>query len=392
MIQILGSILLFLTSILLYAGSIEINTSVSVDNFALDMELSKTEVFVGEPIIAKIKFRQKKGINLLDIEYQQPKFKGFFSKLIGEQKNYDKGNYSYMELQYLLIAKRDGEIRVDPARARVAESSGKRGNFGFFSETPKWSRLISKSPLVTIKKLKGDFDVMGHYLLDDSIDSKEVDANRPVNLKIQLQGEGSLDDYEGLEFDLSGVTVYSDNAKIDSKLVGEELRSRYTKQFVFISEHDFTIPSRSVHVYNYKTGEIEELKTKEYKIKVKGASKKSITPTVYTKNRINSSTDKQEEIEYKINWEVPSWFMLLGAFIFGIVMTFVGQRYLPSLAKFRFSRFGIDIDEALALLYPKMSDSREVEEMVRELYAKKQGKKVEIDKRLLKSLMKRYSD
>jgi hypothetical protein len=392
MIQILGSILLFLTSTLLYAGSIEINTSVSVDNFALDMELSKTEVFVGEPIIAKIKFRQKKGINLLDIEYQQPKFKGFFSKLIGEQKNYDKGNYSYMELQYLLIAKRDGEIRVDPARARVAESSGKRGNFGFFSETPKWSRLISKSPLVTIKKLKGDFDVMGHYLLDDSIDSKEVDANRPVNLKIQLQGEGSLDDYEGLEFDLSGVTVYSDNAKIDSKLVGEELRSRYTKQFVFISEHDFTIPSRSVHVYNYKTGEIEELKTKEYKIKVKGASKKSITPTVYTKNRINSSTDKQEEIEYKINWEVPSWFMLLGAFIFGIVMTFVGQRYLPSLAKFRFSRFGIDIDEALALLYPKMSDSREVEEMVRELYAKKQGKKVEIDKRLLKSLMKRYSD
>jgi len=361
------------------------------ENFALDMELSKTEAFVGEPIIATVKFRQKRGVHVVDIEYQQPKFKGFFSKLIGEQKNYNKGNYSYMELQYLLIAKGDGEMRVDPARAKVAESSGRR-SFGFFSETPKWSRLISESPLVTIKKPKGDFDVVGHYLLDDSVDSKEVDANRPVNLKIQLQGEGSLDDYEGLEFDLSGVTLYSDDAKIDSKLVGKELRSRYTKQFVFISDHDFTIPSRSVRVYNYKTGEIEELKTKEYKIKVKGASKKSVTPTVYTKNGVDSSANRQGEVSHKISWEVPSWFMLLGAFISGIVMTFVGQRYIPSFVKFKSKGFGVNIDEALALLYPKMSDNSEVEQMVRELYAKKRGEKVEIDKKLLKSLMERYRD
>ena len=367
--------------------------SVSSEKFALDMELSKTEAFVGEPIIVTVKFRQKMSVNVLDIEYQQPKFKGFFNKVIGKQKNYNKGNYNYMELQYLLVPKHGGDMRLDPARAKIAESTGRRQFGGWFSDTPKWSRLISNSPLLHIKKPSGNFDIVGYYSLDDSVDTKEVEANKPVNLKIKLQGEGSLDDYEGLEFDLSGVTVYSDDAKIESKLVGKELRSRYTKQFVFISDHNFTIPSKSIYVYNYKTDKIDELKTKEYKIVVKGASQKSITPAVYTKNSINSTTENnhnKKESSYKINWDIPSWIMLLGAFVLGSIFTLIAQKVLPSFGKFKFKGFGINIDEALSILYPKMSDNHQIEEMVRKLYDKKQGKKVVIDKKLLKSMMEKY--
>jgi len=370
--------------------------SVSSAKFALDMELSKKEAFVGEPIIATIKFRQKRSVNVLDIEYQQPKFKGFFSKIIGKQNNYNKGEYNYMELQYLLIAKQDGDIRLDPVRIKVAESSGKREFGGWFSDTPKWSRLISNSPLVNIKKPKGDFDIVGYYTLNDTIDTKEVNTNKPVNLKIQLQGEGSLDDYEGLKFDLSGVTVYSDDAKIDSKLVGKELRSRYIKPFVFISDHNFTIPSKTIRAYNYKTGEIDELKTKEYKIIVKGGSKESKLPTVYTKNRVEPSNvfndKKQKVLDSKISWEVPSWFMLLGAFILGSILTIILQRYFFFFSKFRFRVFGIDLDKALSLLYPKMSDSREVEDMVRKLYDRKQGKKINIDRELLNNMLEKYRE
>ncbi|SFV52562.1 BatD [hydrothermal vent metagenome] len=363
--------------------------TVSSENFALDMELSKTEAFVGEPIIVTVKFRQKRNINILDIEYQQPKFKGFFSKMIGKQRNYNKGQYSYMELRYLLIAKQDGEVRVDPARAKIAVSSGRRGLW--FSDRAKWSNLITDSPLINIKKPNGDFDIVGNYSLEDSVDTKEVEANKPVNLKIVLDGEGSLDDYEGMEFELAGVTLYSDDAKIDNKLVRDELRSRYTKQFVFISDHDFTIPSRTIRVYNYKTEEINELRTKEYHIKVKGSSKESV-PAVYTKNRVdtNDNSEIKQKSTYKVNWDIPSWFMLLGAFILGIVATIVGQRFLPSFGKFR-PQFSISRDEALTVLYPKMSESAEVEEMVRKLYDVKQGKKVNIDKSELKRLVEKYS-
>jgi hypothetical protein len=171
-------------------------------------------------------------------------------------------------------------------------------------------------------------------------------------------------------------------------LVGKELRSHYSKQFVFISDHNFTIPSKTIRIYNYKTGVIDELKTKEYKIQVKGDSKESITSIVYT----NTNNNIQKEINSKINWEVPSWFMLLGAFILGSIVTIIGEKYLPSFAKFRPKGFGIDIDEALSLLYPKIGDSREIEDMVRKLYDKKQGKKVEIDRELLKRIMEEIQE
>lgn len=52
---------------------------------------------------------------------------------------------------------------------------------------------------------------------------------------------------------------------------------------------------------------------------------------------------------------------------------------------------GSKYDEALAVLYPKMAQSKEVEEMVRKLYAVKQGdKEVKIDKQVLKALVEKY--
>ena len=365
--------------------------SLSSANFALDMKLNKTEAFVGEPIIAKVIYRQKRSLNVLDIEYIQPKFKGFFSQVVGKQRNYNKGNYTFMELRYLLSAKKEGDIRVEPAKIKVAQSTGNDRFGGWFAPTPKWSRLISNSPTISIKKPIGDFDIVGSYSLDDSVDKIEVKANKPINLKIELKGEGSLEDYEGIEFDIADVTVYGDDAKVDRKLRGEELISHYSKQFVFISNHDFTIPSKSIRAYNYKTKKIETLKTKEYKIKVIGKANNSTAPAVYTKTRVDSKPNSNREIKRTISWEVPSWFMLIGAFILGIIATVVAGKYLPPLSFGRFrAKLSIDTDSALATLYPKIGESAKVEEMVRKLYDKKQGKKVNIDRGKLKNMIEEY--
>jgi hypothetical protein len=285
-------------------------------------------------------------------------------------------------------------MNLNPARVKVAVGSNRRGFGGFFSDPPKWEQLISDSPKLNIKKPDGNFDVVGSYSLDDSVDIKEVKANKPVNLKIELKGEGSLDDYEGIEFDLAGVTIYSDDAKVDSKLLRDEFHSRYKKQFVFISDHDFIVPSKTIRAYNYKTGEIDELKTKEYHIKVKGVSKKLIAPTVYSKSNIDnhSNSSSSENPTHNIKWNVPPWFMLLGAFVLGIITTIVGWNIPSTFSKIIFKKFRIGVDEALAVLYPHMSKGAEVEEMVRKLYDKKQGEKVEIDTKLLKSLLEKYRE
>jgi uncharacterized membrane protein len=47
-------------------------------------------------------------------------------------------------------------------------------------------------------------------------------------------------------------------------------------------------------------------------------------------------------------------------------------------------------DEALQILYPHINEDREIEEMVRQLYAKEHGDKhITIDKKALKELIKK---
>jgi len=362
-------------------------------NFAIEMKLNKSGVYVGEPLVAVIKFRQKISINVLDISYKEPKFKGFFKRLIGTQKNYNKGKYTYMELRYLLIAKVEGNITIDPARVEVSQSNNKKEFGGYFSDAPKVSKVISDSPVVKVLKPRTEYDIIGDYKLKDSVDTIEVKANKPLNLKIEIDGEGSLEDYEGVVFDIDDVTVYGDGAIIESKVVDGKLLSHFAKSFVFIANSDFIIPSQTIRVYNYKTKKIDILRTKEHLVKVIGASKEATHPTVYTKDNIDQNSNSSYQIQAKghsITWNIPDWSMLAGASVLGMIFTLIMQKIF-SFSFFRFRpKFGKDIDEALRILYPKMNESRVIEDMVRDLYAKRQGEKVKIDKNKLKRLIELY--
>ncbi len=364
----------------------------SDEKFSLDIKLNKSKAYLGEPIIATVLFKQRRNIDVMDIQYEQPAFKDFFSKVIGQQKNYNKGEYAFLELQYLLIPKHDGNLTLEPARAKVAERVRQKQFGGWFSDVPQWSNLTSPSLILEVIKPSKAHDVVGNFKLNEHIDSQKVEVNKPVNLQIEITGEGSLDDFEGLKFELDGVTIYSDDAKVESKLVGEKVESHYVKSFVFIADHDFTIPSKTIRVYDYRTDEVKLLTTKSYDIKVNGAKQAMVQPMVYTKNsRENNTTNNTISSTTLVN-TLPSIVALFLAFVLGVVVTLL-LKYLPTLvlSKWRMKKFGFNYDEALQVLYPKMSQSPDVEAMVRQLYAIKQGdKSIQIDKEVLKAMLKHY--
>jgi hypothetical protein len=235
-------------------------------------------------------------------------------------------------------------------------------------------------------------DIVGQYRLSDNIDHKKVKANKPVTLRIELLGKGTLDDYDGINFDIPSVTMYSDDAKVESALMGKKLQSRYQKSFVFIADHNFTIPSKEIRVYDYETAQVKVLKTKEYHIEVEGSVNAVSRPIVHSQTAmpiaVNSSKVNSEPW-YKM---LPSLLALLFAFVLGVLAT-LALKYLPAivLPKFKLKNMNAKYEEALKVLYPKMGESKEVEEMVRKLYAVKRGdKSIEIDKEALKVLLDQY--
>jgi hypothetical protein len=334
-------------------------------------------------------FKQRRNVDVMQIDYMPPAFKDFFSKQIGDGKTYQKGAFTIQELNYLLIAKKAGVLTLEPARAKIAQRSRQRQRGGWFVDVPEWTKISSPSLQLEVLEPTQKHDIVGQYRLRDKVDLLKVKANKPVTLRIELLGKGTLDDYDGITFDIPSVTMYSDDAKIESALMGKKLQSRYKKSFVFISDHNFTIPSKEIRVYDYETGQVKVLKTKEYKIRVEGTTKAINRPIVHTQTAVPTVA-----ITPNLNepWQdkLPSVLALFVAFVLGVLAT-LGLKYLPKFVLPRFKLKNSKNEDALKVLYPKIGESKEVEEMVRKLYAVKRGdKSVEIDKAKLKMLVEKY--
>ena len=369
----------------------------SNDNFSLEIKVNKEKIYLGEPILIRIYFKQRTSIDLMQIDYSPPVFKDFFNKQLDGEKTYRKGGYTIHELNYLLTAKHEGNLTLESAHARVAERNRQRQMGGWYADVPKWSNIHSAPKIIEVVKPTVAHDMVGDFRLHVAIDTQKVKANKPINLQIDIRGEGNLEDYDGLNFDIPNVTMYSDDAKVESRLSAGKLESHYIKSFVFIANHDFTIPSRTIRVLNYKTGKVKVLKTKAYRVKVENGTAVATVPLVHTKQAVAlKSVPIGDDGNENFNMKMPSFVILAITFGLGAISLFFVQyllAYLPSFSvgKWRSKKIGFTGHDALKILYPHVGESREVENMVRQLYAIKSGEKgIEIDRVALSKMIIKY--
>ncbi len=86
----------------------------------------------------------------------------------------------------------------------------------------KWKQMASNSLELEVLPQVQESDLVGDFTLDATIDAQEVKANKPVNLTIKIEGKGNLESFEFPKYEIDGVTVYSDEAKIETKVVDGE--------------------------------------------------------------------------------------------------------------------------------------------------------------------------
>jgi hypothetical protein len=366
------------------------------DKFSLQMRADKKSVIEGEPILVTVYFSLENGVRISENpQYNAPSFKGFLVKEVDEEKTYREGNRQVTELKYLLTPQREGNFTIGPATAKVGVSdTSRRDMFGRFFGTV-WIPIHSNSINIEVKPTTQNTDLVGSFYIENSIDKQQVKANKPVNLTVKIEGEGSLEDFEFPEYEIDGVTIYSDDAKVDTEVIGKKLKSTYVKSFAFIAENDFTIPSRSISVYDTKTGTVKTLEVPSYEIKVE--SKKAAPATIEEKREqhaVVQTNIKQDEsllpdtADEKVEVKNIEWWMLMLAFVSGLFIMYL-FKYMP-LSKFRREKSPYSESEALKILYAHINESKEIEEMVRKLYARKNSdKSVVIDKKVLRELVEK---
>ena len=373
-------------------------SSVSNQNsglFSLQMKASKTKVMVGESLMVTVYFSLKNGVRLSqEVQYTPPTFPGFSVTDVGEQNAYIKGNYQVQEIRYMLTAQEEGILTASSAQAKIGlQDRSRRDIFGMSFGTV-WKQTASNSLEIEVLPQAQESDLVGDFRIDVSIDAQEVKANKPVNLSLKIEGKGNLENFEFPKYEIDGVTVYSDEAKVETKVVGGELHSTYSKSFAFISGEDFTIPARSFSVLTSADHEIKALEVNAYDIKIKAAhtastssSKPHTTGVVQTKMEQPAQV-KEVIVEKQVEIRSVAWWMLAAAFALGALFM-VALRWLPKLKNRSVSPY--KESEALKILYAHMSEDAEVEAMVRKLYARKNGdKSVQIDKKVLKEMVERF--
>lgn len=367
----------------------------SNDMFSLQMRANKTKVMLGESLMVTVYFSLKNGVRLSqDIQYTAPSFPGFVVTEGGDQNAYIKGNYQVQEVRYILTAQEEGNFTATPAHAKVGVADRSRRDIFGMTFGTKWRQMASNGLQIEVLPQVQESDLVGDFTVDTIIDAQEVKANKPVNLTVKIEGKGNLESFEFPKYEIDGVTVYSDEAKVETKVVDGEIYSSYSKSFAFISEEDFTIPERNFSMVTLQDHQMQTLKVNAYEVSIK-KEKSAISSTESTQTdgivqtkmaQVPQTKDVTAEKQAEV--KNMGWWMLAAAFGLGALSMIVLQR-LPRLKSRSANPY--KESEALKILYAHMSEEAKVEEMVRKLYARKNGdKSIEIDKKVLKEMVERF--
>jgi len=352
--------------------------------FSLKLRSDKKSVTTGEAFLATVTLSlQHKFIIAKKLQYHRPKFEGFFVEQLGKGKSYDKGDFQITELKYILTPHSEGNFTLGPAYAKIGLQDGRKRGLAHVVIERKMFEKASNTLALEVLPQTVESDLVGKFTLDSKIDTQKVEAGKPVKLSIKLEGEGDLTRFDFPDYTLDDVTIYSDQAKIEIKEVDGKIHSRYSKEFVFISEESFTIPEQLFSMYDPKSGALKELRIDAIDIEIKQSDTASTSSK--TSKLSNDTTDRVLKLREKIEAIPVSWWISILSFVLGGLFFYL-LRYLPEHKRRSYKE-----SEALNILLPHISKDPEVEKMVQKLYARANGDtSVVIDKKKLKALLDHF--
>jgi len=400
--------------------------------FIFKMDSSKYSVVVGESFIVNVELIEPYDASSADIKYTPPSFKNFKVVPNGEGKVTDKGSTIIREQQYLFTATKPGKFTIEPAKAKIGIQSTPQAQspFAFFGVDIHWKTLKSNPLTINVSKAPTDVDIVGNYkirtIINNKTSAKQITSKKdePVSFIVVIEGEGNLDDFSGLKIDIPNVTIYNKDSKIENSIKNGKSISTYAKKYIFISDHDFTIPAIKLKAYNPINKKNYTLYTNPVTVKVKKSIKISSIGSSDNQNRVSSqantktslsiedviknshtvytTNDKVEKIifdkdYYKKRYGKNSTTLTekLIYILIGLILGVIGTLLLPKLYTKLFRKkqqtllYG-SYQEALNILYPHIDTDKKIEDMVKLLYEVINGnKEIKIDEAKLRKMVKK---
>lgn len=253
---------------------------VSDNDIFLTLDLNRTNVVVGEPIVATVKLWQR--VNIAGFESAEfPDFNGFWSQETEAPNNieftretYDGQIYNSALLRkYVLIPQHEGNITVSPAElvclVNIRVSSGGNSIFdGFFDDyTTIRKRVMSKAVNVKVSPLPAGAPAsfaggVGKFSMSAKMSKDSLKTHEAASLIVTVSGTGNISLLEAPKVVLPpDMELY--DTKISEKIDkgGRNGSKIYEYPFIPRSYGDFTIDPIKYSYYDVESGKYVTLES-----------------------------------------------------------------------------------------------------------------------------------
>lgn len=185
---------------------------ISRDDIFLKFTLSRTNVYVGEPVTATLKLYQR--VNIAGFEDARfPTFNGFWSQETFAPQNIefereslnDRIYYTAVLRRYVLIPQQAGNITIDPAElvclVNVRAPSGHSNSIfdSFFQDDYRTirKRAVSDAVTVRVSKLPAGAPAsfgggVGHFTISSRLSKDSLRTHDAASLFVTLSGQGNI--------------------------------------------------------------------------------------------------------------------------------------------------------------------------------------------------------
>ena len=278
------------------------------------MSLDKNESYVGEAVELSITFKRRANSSAEKLQLGEPKLESFWVKKVDGVDHGSKGEYIFQTEHYQLFPQKSGEFNIPAIEALVGKATQRqRGGFfndPFFGRQLNWQKVYSNDLKLSVKALPNGLELYGKYQIKAKADKLKVQANKPVNLTIEVIGEGNIDDVKKFDPVIDNVIIYADEPKITSHLTGGVYQGRFSQKVALIADQNFTIPALRIDYFDKETKEVKSVETKPIEIEVVGGTKAGATSIeVSPSQHIKAPTTAQTITKTKVVVKTEDWYI-----------------------------------------------------------------------------------
>lgn len=272
---------------------------ISDSDLFLRLFLDRSDVVVGEPIIATLKLYQR--VNISGFEgFSFPSFDGFWSQEIESPSNiefqretYDGQIYNAAVLRkFLLIPQHQGKLNIDPAElvclVSIRMSSGGGSIFdGFFDEYRTVRKKVQTWPMtVNVSSLPAGAPAsfgggVGEFSISASVSKDSLQTHEAASLVVKVSGNGNLSLLEAPKVSFPpDMEVYDAKVTNNMDAGGMSGTRRYEYPFIPRGYGDFVIEPIKYSYYDVNQKKYVTLETQPINLAVMKGDEAESSATV----------------------------------------------------------------------------------------------------------------